>query len=206
MVSAVQRAIVPYRAEQGVADKFTLQLISHPMLRSTHFVFRPFIASDAPAFVEAVRESTTTLAPWMPWADKLYSMAQALAWIDFCRQGWEQRHYFEFGVFEAGSGAFVGGCGLNQLNPLHAYCNLGYWVRTSAQRRGAATEAICTLSQFGFAELHLGRIEIAVAVGNAASLGAARRAGALEECVARNRLKLGERFIDAHVLSLVAVA
>jgi RimJ/RimL family protein N-acetyltransferase len=36
-----------------------------------------------------------------------------------------------------------------------------------------------------------------------ASLGAARKAGAVEEGIARNRLRLRDRFLDAHVLSLV---
>lgn len=173
------------------------------MLRSANFVFRPFVPSDAPGFVEAVRESTSTLAPWMPWAHEQYSMDEALSWIGMCQQGWEGRGSFEFGIFDAAAGTFVGGCGLNQFNQMHGHCNLGYWVRQSFQRRGAATAAIGALSDFAFTELPLGRIEIAVAVGNAASLDAARKAGAVEESVARNRLKLGERFIDAHILSLV---
>ena len=86
---------------------------------------------------------------------------------------------------------------------MHGYCNLGYWVRQSFQRRGAATDAVRSLSEFGFAELALGRIEIAVGVGNTGSLGAALKAGAVEEGVARNRLRIGERFIDAHMLSLI---
>lgn len=173
------------------------------MLRSGSFVFRPFVTGDAPAFVEAVRESCSSLQPWMPWASAQYSEADAHGWIDGCRQGWTDRSGFEFGIFDAQSGAFVGGCGLNQLNRLHDYCNLGYWVRQSYQRRGAATEAVRVLSRFGFAELALGRIEIVIAVGNAASLGVARKAGAIEEGVARNRLKLGERFVDAHMLALL---
>ena len=173
------------------------------MLRSANFVFRPFVPGDAPSFVDAVRESSSTLAPWMPWAHAHYAMADALGWIGYCQQGWQERSSFEFGIFDAATGAFAGGCGLNQLNHVHGYCNLGYWVRQSFQRRGAATEAIRALSDFGFAELPLGRIEISVGVGNGASLGAALKAGALEEGVARNRLRNGARFIDAHVLSLV---
>lgn len=173
------------------------------MLRSANYLFRPFVPGDAPGFVNAVRESTMTLAPWMPWAHEQYSLNDALSWIAACERGWQQRESFEFGIFDAVSGSFVGGCGLNQFNQLHGHCNLGYWVRQSHQRRGAATEAIHALSAFGFSDLPLGRIEIVVAVGNAASLGAARKAGAVEECVARLRLKLRDRFIDAHVLSLV---
>ena len=141
----------------------------------------------------------------MAWAHERYSIAEALSWIGFCQQGWESRSSFEFGIFDAASGVLVGGCGLNQFNLAHGFCNLGYWVRQSFQRRGAATEAVGALSDFGFAELPLGRIEITVGVGNAASLGAARKAGAIEEGIARNRLKVGARSIDAHVLSLVRV-
>lgn len=177
-----------------------------PTLRSANFLFRPLVADDAPEFVEAVLESVATVAPWMPWAHAEYSMAEALAWIDFCQQGWEARSSYEFGMFDAASGRFAGGCGLNQFNPLHGFCNLGYWVRQSQQGRGAATEAIGALSAFGFRELALGRIEIAVGVGNRPSLGAARKAGAFEECVARNRIRIGARHIDAHMLSLLPPA
>lgn len=173
------------------------------MLRFANFEFRPLVPDDAPGFVDAIVESTSTLTPWMPWAHEQYSLDDALGWIGHCWQGWKERSSFEFGIFDAASGTYVGGCGLNQLNPLHGFCNLGYWVRQSYHRRGAATAAIRALSDYGLSELSFGRIEIVVAVGNAASLGAARKAGAVEECIARNRLKLGERFIDAHMLSLV---
>lgn len=173
------------------------------MLCSEDYLFRPFISGDAPNFADAVAESLSTLPTWMPWAHAGYSHADARAWIDLCQQEWRDRSSFEFGMFDATSGRFVGGCGLNQFNGAHQYCNLGYWVRQSCQRRGAATQAVRTLSRFAFDELKLGRVEIVVGVGNAASLGTARKAGAIEEGVARNRLKLGERFIDAHVLALI---
>ncbi|WP_426107550.1 GNAT family N-acetyltransferase [Massilia sp. TSP1-1-2] len=176
------------------------------MLRSANFVFRPLAPADAPSFVDAVRESVASLGPWMPWAHAQYSTTEALSWIDWCQQGWDERSNFEFGIFDGVSGAFVGGCGLNQFNQVHGYSNLGYWVRQSNQRRGAATEAIGALSDFAFLQLPLGRVEIVVGVGNTPSLGAARKAGAVEEGVARNRLKLRDIFIDAHMLSLVAPA
>lgn len=180
-----------------------LTIMDYPMLRSADFVFRPFVPGDAPAFVEAVVESVATLPTWMPWARADYSQAEALAWIGHCRQGWQERSSFEFGIFDAQSGAFVGGCGLNQVNRLHEYCNLGYWVRESAQRRGAATQAVHTLSRYAFDELKFNRVEIVIGVGNAASLAVARKAGAVEEGVARKRLKLGERIVDAHMLALI---
>lgn len=176
------------------------------MLRSANFVFRPLVPDDAPGFVAAVRESVATVAPWMPWAHEDYSTDEALSWISLCQQGWVKRDSFEFGIFDAATGTFAGGCGLNHFNQLHGFCNLGYWVRQSFQRCGVATEAIGALADFGFSELPLGRIEIVVGVGNAGSLRAAHKAGAVQEGVARNRIKLGERHIDAHMLSLLPPA
>jgi ribosomal-protein-serine acetyltransferase len=92
----------------------------------------------------------------MPWAHERYTIAEAQDWIALCQQWCEERSNFEFGIFDGASGAFVGGCGLNKFDRMHGYCNLGYWVRQSCQRRGAATEAIRCLSTFGFAGLSLG--------------------------------------------------
>ena len=173
------------------------------MLRSANFLYRPFLPSDAPGFVDAVRESATSVGRWMPWAHESYSLSEAQSWIAMCEKEWEEKSSYEFGIFDDATGVLAGGCGLNQFNQLHGFCNLGYWVRDSFQRRGAATAAVHALSNFAFSELLLGRIEIAVGVGNAASLSAARKGGAIEEGVARNRLRLGTRFIDAHMLSMV---
>jgi ribosomal-protein-serine acetyltransferase len=176
------------------------------MLGFADFALRPFVPDDAPAFVAAVRESSSTLSRWMPWAHEGYTIDEARAWIGHCQRGWEQRTGFEFGIFDAASGMLVGGCGLNHVNQLHGFCNLGYWVRQSCQGRGAAVGLIGALSDYAFSQLGLGRVEIVVGVGNAASLGVARKAGAQEEGIARNRLRLGTHFMDAHMLALVAPA
>jgi ribosomal-protein-serine acetyltransferase len=72
-----------------------------------------------------VRESIATLGPWMPWAHADYAEADALGWIGWCEQGWMERSGFEVGIFDAASGDFVGGCGLNQFDRAHDYCCLG---------------------------------------------------------------------------------
>jgi ribosomal-protein-serine acetyltransferase len=174
-----------------------------PMLFSTDFVLRPYVPGDAPALVAAIVESTPTLAPWMPWATAQFSMSDALAWIASCEKGLADATCFEFAMVDRASGAFVGGCGLNQINPLHGFCNLGYWVRQSWQRKGAASAAIRALTEYAWTELDMQRLEIVVAVGNDASLNAARKAGAVDEGIARKRLKLGLQWVDAHMLSFV---
>jgi len=170
-------------------------------LSSAGFVLRPYLADDAAAFAAAVRESMATLGPWMPWAEAGFDEAQALAWFAACDAGRADGSSHEFGIFRGG--VFVGGAGLNQLNPAHALCNLGYWVRTSAQRQGAASAAVVALAHYAFRDLNQTRVEIVVAEGNDASLGVARKAGAVHECLARNRLVLDGAPVAAHVFSLV---
>jgi RimJ/RimL family protein N-acetyltransferase len=82
--------------------------------------------------------------------------------------------------------------------------DLGFWIRASAAGKGLATAAARLISSFGFEELGLLRIEILVAVENAASERVAQKLGALREGVLRNRLFLHGRSHDAAVHSLIA--
>ena len=173
------------------------------MLRAGRYVFRPFTEADVPAFVEAVLESAETVGLWMSWAHAGYSEAQARSWFALCATDRASGAAHEFGIFDAGNGTLVGGCGLNQFNAANGFCNLGYWVRQSWQRRGAALAAVEALTGLAFSELGQGRVEIVVAKGNEPSFAVAERAGAVWECLARNRLKVHGRFTDAHVFSLV---
>jgi RimJ/RimL family protein N-acetyltransferase len=166
------------------------------------FLLRPLVPDDAPAMAAAVRESMASLGPWMPWAHAAYDEADALAWIAFCDAARADATAHEFGIFRLDSRQYVGAAGLNQFNRLHGFCNLGYWVRTSARGQGAALAAVRALSRHAFERLGQSRVEIVVAEDNLPSLGVARKAGAVHECLARNRLSLHGRPVAAHVLSL----
>jgi len=172
-------------------------------LHTGRFLLRPFTKADAPAFAEAVRESTASIARWMDWAHAGYTEDEALSWFAFCDASRAAGSAHEFGIFLEDSGTFVGGAGLNHLNTLHSFCNLGYWVRASQQRQGAALAAVHVLARHAFEALKLSRVEIVVADGNLPSLAVARKAGAVHECLARNRLQLHGRPVAAHVFSLV---
>jgi RimJ/RimL family protein N-acetyltransferase len=139
----------------------------------------------------------------MSWAHSGYTESEALSWFAHCDTERANGTSHEFGIFDAESQSFVGGCGLNQFNVANGFCNLGYWVRESWQRRGAASAAVPALTRFAFTELGQGRVEIVVAAGNEPSRALAAKTGALCEGLARNRLKLHGRFTDAYVFSLV---
>lgn len=173
---------------------------STPMIGAGRFLLRPYEPSDAQEMAAAVRESVDSVGRWMTWAKPDFSVSDAACWFDACSQARDAGSAHEFGMYSA-DGRYVGGCGLNQFSTLNRFCNLGYWVRRSRQREGAATAAIFALRRLALDGLGQSRVEIIVAEGNDASLAVARRAGATLECLAQNRLQLHGRAVAAHVLS-----
>lgn len=172
-------------------------------LFSDGICLRPFEARDVPAFVEAARESQTTVGRWMHWCHINYSKADAESWFARTFKNQKDSVAYELGIFTPDSQDFLGGIGLNQLNREHNFCNLGFWVREPRQRQGIATRAACALAEFGFRELKLTRIEIVMAEANIPSRRVAEKTGATFECVARNRLVINGSPHAATVYSLV---
>jgi len=162
---------------------------------------RPYAVEDAWTVWTAVRESTAALQPWMPWCHPEYSIDDSLSWLAVQVQAFERRSAFEFAIVSA-DGAYLGACGLNQIDEANHRANLGYWVRTSASKRGVATCAVGLLRDWAFRNTGLIRLEIVVAVGNVASHRVAEKCGARREGVLRHRLMLHGAVHDATMFSL----
>jgi RimJ/RimL family protein N-acetyltransferase len=158
---------------------------------------------DAPALVQAARESLDTVGRWMPWCTASYSEKDALDFVADCRSNRSRGTAYDLGIFEDGDPTLVGIVGLNSIDLRNRFCNLGYWVRNSRQRRGIAFRCLEILARYAFEELNLFRVEIVVAVGNTASDALALKAGALAERVARNRIHIRGTSVPATVYSLI---
>ena len=166
---------------------------------------RPYDLRDAPALWAAARESHPDVFPWLPWCRPDYSLADAEWWCSSRAALAAAGQEYSF-VISAPDGAFLGGCGLNQINAIHRFANLGYWVRSSATGRGVATEAVRQVSRYAFAHTDLVRLEIVCAVENTRSQRVAEAAGAVREGILRSRLLVHGRAVDAVMYSLVRVA
>ena len=118
-----------------------------------HIVLRPFEPGDVEAFHEAAHASAKEVGRWLDWCHADYALEEAKTWVQSRPAAWEAGEAYSFGVFDAGTGDFLGGCGLNTLHPVHHFANLGYWVRSAASRRGVATRAVRLCATFGFSEL-----------------------------------------------------
>lgn len=173
------------------------------MITAGSFTLRPYSDADASGMSAGVRESMETVGHWMSWAKPDFSDYDALCWFAHCSQARAQGEAHEFGIFSE-EGRFVGGCGLNQFSGINKFCNLGYWVRQSEQGKGAATVATLALRRLALESLRLARVEIVVAEDNQPSIAVARKAGAVYECLARNRLQIRGQATAAHIFSFVA--
>ncbi|MGY3893394.1 GNAT family N-acetyltransferase [Aeromonas enterica] len=172
-------------------------------LANANLVIRPFEPGDADEFVRAAHESIETVGIWMSWCSHSFTRDSALEWFTTCDQDREAGRAFDMGLFCTATGQLLGGAGINQLAAHHRYGNIGYWVRQSRQGQGIAQQAVALLSDFGFQQLGLFRLEIVMGVGNTASEAVAIAAGATFECRASNRIFLHDQPLDANIYSII---
>jgi len=151
---------------------------------------------------EAARESVGEVFQWLSWCHAQYSMAEAVEWIRSRAPLAAEGREYTFAIVGT-DGRFLGACGLTQINRIHRFGNLGYWVRTSATRHGVATEAVRQVAEFAFGNTDLVRLEIVCAVRNDPSQRVAERAGAVREGVLRQRILLHGQPVDGVMYSLV---
>lgn len=167
-------------------------------------ILRKYETAFVPLLFEAAIESKGgDFSRWMPWCHEKYVVAESENFIAGLDAQWQKGDCFAFAIFDARTDEFLGGAGLNQPSRIHKFYNLGYWVRTSCQNRGVASEATRLLAAAAFADLDINRLEILAALENIPSQKAALKAGAAREAVLRKRLIIGGRIHDAVIFSFV---
>ena len=166
-------------------------------------LIRTYKESDTELLYEAVAESIHELSQWMPWCNENYTLNESLAWVASREKAWEKIVDYSFVIEHKESKKFLGSVGLNHIDQLYRTANLGYWMRTSETSKGYTSEAALLAAQFGFQKLNLNRIEIVMGVKNIKSQKVAEKVHAIKECLARNRIILNNKPIDAFVYSLI---
>jgi RimJ/RimL family protein N-acetyltransferase len=166
---------------------------------------RPPRPEDAGPLYEAIHESRAELSTWMSWCHAGYGPEDAASWIERSIAAAASASEHNFLVLDAGA-QILGTCALNQVRPENRLANLGYWVRSSAAGWGIAPEAVSLVADYAFRETDFVRLEIVVAVDNARSRRVAEKAGAIFECVARDRIFIHGAQVDAAMYVLLRSA
>jgi RimJ/RimL family protein N-acetyltransferase len=166
-------------------------------------LLRPPRVDEAAFHYEAAHESLGEVGRWLSWCTASLKMEDSEAWVAQCRDAWQRDSFYNFWMFERRDGRYVGSCGINEIDSFRRIGNLGYWIRSSRQGSGYATEAAVAVARFGFEQLQLMRLEIVAAAGNMPSRRVAAKVGAQCEGLARNRLRVHGVQHDAYVFSLI---
>ena len=178
-------------------------ILSSTELTDGELLLRPLAHGDRDMMYAAVVESIAEVSPWLPWCHPGYSIAETESFIELCITAWAQQSHFPLAIFHAQSGEYLGGTSVNHIDRQNRLGNVGYWVRTSAARRGIAPKAVRLVARCAFETLQLSRLEIAARPENRASRRVAEKCGAKLETIARNRIVQHGRPYDAALYSLI---
>jgi RimJ/RimL family protein N-acetyltransferase len=159
-------------------------------------VLRAFREGDFAAALALERDAAAARwVPELPAADG----PSVVAFYDECRREGSLLHLvIADGVTDAYLGEMMLALGE------HRVAELGCCLAPTARGRGIATEAIVALTDWAFAELGLGRVQVFVAPENGPALSLAERAGFRHEGVLRSYWEYGDERLDVIVLARVA--
>jgi len=176
---------------------------SDSLYRDDELEVRVLTQADVHSLFDAVRVSRTEIGEWEGWCTSEYQLEHSFAYLLTSATNRRVGLDYDYGLIDRASGKVVGCVSINQINRVHQFANLGYWVHSDYTGRGLAGRAARALARFGFAELGLFRLEIVVELGNSRSRRVAEKLGARLEGVGRWRLNYRGEPCDAWLFSLL---
>lgn len=153
-------------------------------------------------FCEMIRHSPS-LHQWVDWCHPHFNQQDGYDFLIANRVNWLKSLSYGFGVFLKHNDELIGMVALTERYYSFNMGTIGYWISDEHQRKGYASEALQGLCSFCFEEIALTRLEIVCDTENIASHAVAKKLGALEEGVARNRFIHDDQIRDGLVFSLI---
>jgi RimJ/RimL family protein N-acetyltransferase len=115
-------------------------------------------------------------------------------WLGLYERGWVDGSRAGFAILEGPEPSFAGMIAFVSLRLDAAEAEVGYIVAPERRGRGIASRALRLITEWGFRELALGRIELRAELENPASLAVAEHCGYTREGILRSvHLKAGRR-------------
>ncbi|HZP73193.1 MAG TPA: GNAT family protein [Gaiellaceae bacterium] len=176
--------------------------LTAPALADEVIRLDPLHTSLAPEFAWILQpdEPTAryTLIPSAPTGDFLER------WLGRYEQGWDDGTCAGFAIRTAADGSAIGFAAFVHLDRDAGQAEIGYVVAPAARGRGAAARSVELLTDWGFGELGLERIELRIDPANTASTRVAERAGYRLDGVLRSVYFKESRRADVAVWSRLA--
>ena len=161
-------------------------------LTTERLVIRSPREADAHQLMQAIAETLDDLKPWMPWADHIPTLPEAIENCAKAQKAFKDGSDYRFHLFLRDSMTFIGGSGLHRIDWSVPKCEIGFWVRASCTGKGYIAEAVGAISRFAMESLGANRVEIRMSTMNIRSRRVPERLGFVCEGILRNN----ERNVD----------
>jgi RimJ/RimL family protein N-acetyltransferase len=171
-----------------------------PTLTGDGVTLRPFREDDA-ASVVAVCDNEAA-ARWIPGLPSPYAIDDGREWVTDSARKWREEAWANFAALDPETGHHVANCGMH-IETGYARGEIGYIVHPGWRGRGIGRACVALLTDWGFDELGLERIEIRADVRNVASRRTATGAGYRFEGVLRGAMTVQDERVDDALYALV---
>jgi len=168
-------------------------------LHGSDVVLRDWRDDDAASVEPVCGDPEVCRFTTVPWT---YSRSAAVAWISRLHARRLAGSGLALAITRSGADTALGNVNLVRFSADGQTAALGYWVIPAARRRGLALAGASLLCDWGFAELHLSSIELAILPENTASHRVAERLGAVRQGLRRNSHQAEGRLWDMVIYKL----
>ncbi|MEV6110692.1 GNAT family N-acetyltransferase [Streptomyces sp. NPDC051940] len=148
----------------------TLTLHVPPTAGAPALTLRPWRDADVEAVLAAYEDAS--LQRWL--AAQARTREEAERWVASQHEGWATGLRLGFAITEAG-GPPLGHVTLKRRSTAAPEAEAGYWTTNAARGRGIAPRALTRVTEWGFTDLGLARVQLIHAVENEASCRVAQK-------------------------------
>lgn len=162
---------------------------------------QPMSLTHAPLLIDLVNRNRAHLKAWLPWVDAMQTAQDFERFIAGAHHREDEGTERSWIILQQGEVA--GRIGIHYINQQNSYGSIGYWLGEEYEGKGLITRACKSIIQYGFGELGLNRLELKCGTGNERSAAIPQRLGFTKEGTLREAEKVGGRFIDLALFSLL---
>ena len=157
--------------------------------------------SHASIIFDAIDHDRSFLGEWLPFVNATQKISDTEAFIKSLLMQQDPKRDDVFIIWY--KEAFAGLIGFKDTDWVNRKTEIGYWLTEKMQGKGIVTKCIQQLVRYAFHTLHLNRIQIKVAQGNTKSAAIPQRLGFYHEGTERQGERMGNRYFDLDVFSLI---
>lgn len=130
---------------------------------------------DAPAFLAVINHSRTNISEFLPWVDRVNSLADAHSWIQLRLDKHALGEHMTLGIWKSGTPA--GGVMYRSIDHEKHECEIGYWLDDAYVGVGLISTACRWMIRYAFNGLGMDHIVIQCAAKNKRSRALPERLG-----------------------------